>query len=219
MLPITRSMYARCRGARGAPSNSSMPSSFTCLLNSQPKMRSRVAQQIARRAVPRKRLPHLLRGPFRGRMSGDAKMQNPPPLMRQHQEHGELLEPDGRYRKKVHRNHGLHVVLQEGSPGLGGRVVAAHQVLVGDSGGGWAPSSVRTSRRLNRIELSHSDQLLYCRLTDRRAALSNRGPRRSRRRRQPSLPHGTPITPSTVTCQSACAEAEDRVVSEKSIAL
>ena len=88
--------------------------------------------------------------------------------------------------------------------------MAAHQVLVGDSGGGWAPSSVRTSRRLNRIELSHSDQLLYCRLIDRRAALSDRGPRRSRRRRQQSLPHGTQITPSTVTCQSACAEAEDR---------
>src|SRR5215471_11665040 len=42
-----------------------------------------VAQQIARRAVPRKRLPQLLRGPFRRRMSGDAKMQNAPPLMRQ----------------------------------------------------------------------------------------------------------------------------------------
>src|SRR5215471_6059456 len=42
-----------------------------------------VAQQIARRAVPQKRLPQLLRGPFRGRMSGDAKMQNAPPLMRQ----------------------------------------------------------------------------------------------------------------------------------------
>ena len=80
----------------------------------------------------------------------------------------------------------------------------------GESGGGWAPSSVRTSRRLNRIELSHSDQLLYCRWIDRRAALSDRGPRRSRRGRQQSLPHGTQITPSTVTCQSACAEAEDR---------
>src|SRR6516164_2545647 len=62
-------------------------------------------------------------------MSGDAKMQNAPPLMRQHQQHVEDLEPDGRYRKEVDRNHGLHVVLQEGSPDLGGRVVAAHQVL------------------------------------------------------------------------------------------
>jgi hypothetical protein len=31
--------------------------------------------------------------------------------------------------KKSNRNHGLHVVVKEGSPGLGGRVVAAHQVL------------------------------------------------------------------------------------------
>src|SRR6516162_10260546 len=73
-----------------------------------------IAQQIARRAVPWKRLPQLLRGPFRGWMSGDAKMQNAPPLMRQHQQHVEDLEPDGRYRKEVDRNHGLHVVLQEG---------------------------------------------------------------------------------------------------------
>src|SRR5215472_1781040 len=88
-----------------------------------------VAQQIARRAVPRKSLPQLLRGPFRGWMSGDAKMQNAPPLMRQHQEHVEHREPDGRYRKEVDRNHGLEVVLKEGSPDFGGRVVAAHQVL------------------------------------------------------------------------------------------
>ena len=42
----------------------------------------------------------------------------------------------------------------------------------GDSGGGWAPSSVRTSRRLNRW-----------RLIDRRG-LFDRGPRRSQGRRQ-----------------------------------
>ena len=78
---------------------------------------------------PTEKPPELLRGPFRGWMSGDAKMQNAPPLMRQDQQHVEHLEPDGRYRKEVDRNHGLHMVLQEGSPGLGGRVVAAHQVL------------------------------------------------------------------------------------------
>src|SRR5215472_19255772 len=49
--------------------------------------------------------------------------------MRQHQQHVEHLQPDGRYRKEVDRNHGLHVVLKVGSPGLGGRVVAANQVL------------------------------------------------------------------------------------------
>jgi hypothetical protein len=31
--------------------------------------------------------------------------------------------------KEVDGNHGLHVVVKEGSPGLGGRLVAAHQVL------------------------------------------------------------------------------------------
>jgi hypothetical protein len=31
--------------------------------------------------------------------------------------------------KKVDGNHGIHVVVQEGSPGLGGRLVSAHQIL------------------------------------------------------------------------------------------
>src|SRR5499427_10258371 len=106
-----------------------MPSSVTCSVKIATEDAVAIAQQIARRAVPRKSLSQLLCGPFRGRMSGDVKMQNAPPLMRQHQQHVEHLEPDGRYRKEVDRNHGLHVVLQEGSPGLGGRVVAAHQVL------------------------------------------------------------------------------------------
>ena len=100
--------------------------------------------------------------------------------------------------------------LAEGHARVTPRASTGRRADRGDSGGGWAPSSVPTSRRLNRVELSHSDQLLYCRWIDRRAALSDRGPRRSRRGRQQSLPHGTQITPSTVTCQSAYAEAEDR---------
>src|SRR5215469_12043165 len=46
-----------------------------------------IAQQIARRRLPGKGLSQLLNGPFGGRTSGDAKMQNAPPVMRQHQEH------------------------------------------------------------------------------------------------------------------------------------
>jgi hypothetical protein len=66
MVPITRTMYARCRGARGAPSTSSMPSSVV---------------------IPRKRLSQLLRGPFRSRMSRHREMQDPAPFVSQNHEY------------------------------------------------------------------------------------------------------------------------------------
>jgi len=56
-------------------------------------------------------------------------MQNAPPVVRQHQKHVQDLEPDREHRKEVDRNHGLHVGVQEGPQGLGGRPAAAHQVL------------------------------------------------------------------------------------------
>jgi len=40
-------------------------------------------------------------------MSGDTEMQNAPPVVRQHQEHVQDLEPDGRHRKEVDGNQGL----------------------------------------------------------------------------------------------------------------
>src|SRR5215472_5642363 len=62
-------------------------------------------------------------------MSGDTEMQNAPPVVRQHQEHVQDLEPDGRHRKEVDRSHCLHVVFKEGPPGLGRRLAATHQVF------------------------------------------------------------------------------------------
>src|SRR5215468_5752866 len=88
-----------------------------------------IAQQIARRSFPREGLPQLLSSPLCGRMSGDAKMQNAPTIMRQHQEHIQDLEPDRRHRKEVDRNQGLHVIVEECPPGLGGRVPAADHIL------------------------------------------------------------------------------------------
>lgn len=41
MLPITRSICARCQGERGADNTCSIPIAFTCSTNSWPKMRSR----------------------------------------------------------------------------------------------------------------------------------------------------------------------------------
>jgi len=60
-----------------------------------------IAQQIARRGLPRESLAQLLSSTLRGRMSGDAEMQNAPPVVRQHQEHVQDLEPDRRHGEKV----------------------------------------------------------------------------------------------------------------------
>jgi hypothetical protein len=59
-----------------------------------------IAQEITGRRLPREGLAQLLHGPFRCRTNRDAKMQNAPPLMRQHHKHIQDLEPNRGYRKK-----------------------------------------------------------------------------------------------------------------------
>jgi hypothetical protein len=78
-----------------------------------------VAQQISRRAVPRKRLPELLSRPFRSRMRRDSEMQNSAAVMRQHQKYVQDLKPNCWYRKEVNRYEILDVIVEEGFPGLG----------------------------------------------------------------------------------------------------
>jgi hypothetical protein len=56
-------------------------------------------------------------------------MQNAQPVMRQYQEHIQDLKPDGWHRKEVAGDHGLHVVVKKGWPGLRGRLLAALRVL------------------------------------------------------------------------------------------
>src|SRR5215472_8475064 len=56
-------------------------------------------------------------------------MQNAPPVVREHQEHIQDLKPDRRYRKEVDRNQGLHVIIEECPPGLGGRISAPDHIL------------------------------------------------------------------------------------------
>jgi hypothetical protein len=62
-------------------------------------------------------------------MSGDAKMQNAPTVVRKHQEHIQDLEPDRRHYKEVDGNQGLQVIVEECPPSLGGRLVATRQAL------------------------------------------------------------------------------------------
>src|SRR6516225_4884659 len=68
--------------------------------------------------MPRKRLPQLLRGPFRGGVSGHGEMQYPAAVVSQHQEYVQHLKPNGWHREEVDRYHILDVILQERPPGL-----------------------------------------------------------------------------------------------------
>src|SRR3982750_3352723 len=68
-------------------------------------------------------------GPLRGRMGGHGEVNHAPALMGQHQKHVQGLKPNGRHREEVYGNEALEMILQERSPGLGGRPSAAHQVL------------------------------------------------------------------------------------------
>jgi len=70
-----------------------------------------VAQQIPRDLLKRKRLPQLLRGPLRGRMSRYVKVHHPTPLMRQHQKHVQHLEADRGHGEEIDRDQCLGVVI------------------------------------------------------------------------------------------------------------
>src|SRR5215469_10436625 len=77
-----------------------------------------VAQQIARCTIPGKGIAKLLDRPLRCGMSSDAKLQNAPTVVCQHQEHVEHLKSERRHGEKVYRHHALDVVFQECSPRL-----------------------------------------------------------------------------------------------------
>ena len=62
-----------------------------------------IPQQITWRAVPRKCVAELLGSPRR-RMRSDAEVENPAPVVSQHQEDVQDLEPDCRHGEKVDRH-------------------------------------------------------------------------------------------------------------------
>ena len=80
-----------------------------------------ISQEIPWRGVPRESITELLGGPLGGGTGGDAEVKNPAPVVRQHQEDIQDLEPDCRYRKEIDRDHALEVILQESAPRLGRR--------------------------------------------------------------------------------------------------
>ena len=88
-----------------------------------------IAQQMTGCCIPRKGFPELLRGPLRGGMSGDSKVEDPASVVSQHQKHIQDLESDGRHRKEVDRNQSLYMIVEEGPPSLRWRLPVADHVL------------------------------------------------------------------------------------------
>src|SRR5262249_47169022 len=88
-----------------------------------------VTEQIFRRSVEGKGLPHLLRRPLCRRMGGHIEMDDPPAIVSQHQEHVQHLETNCWNGEEIDRHRGLDVILKEGLPGLRGRLALARHVL------------------------------------------------------------------------------------------
>src|SRR5216683_613801 len=88
-----------------------------------------IAEQIARDLIKRKCFAQLLCRPFRRGMRGDIKMDYPAPVMRQHQKHVQHLEADRRHGEEVDGHQVLDVIVQEGTPGLRGRLALPQHVL------------------------------------------------------------------------------------------
>lgn len=86
-------------------------------------------EQVARCAAPRERLHQLLRRPFRSGMGGDVEMEEAPPIVRQDDKDIENSKSDGRHDEEVRRDQLPHVVIKEGTPGLGWWFSLASHVL------------------------------------------------------------------------------------------
>jgi hypothetical protein len=72
---------------------------------------------------------HAVAGPLGSGMRRDTEVEDPTPIVRQHQEDIQDLEPDRRHREEVDRDHGFDVILQKGAPSLGGRPAMTYHVL------------------------------------------------------------------------------------------
>jgi hypothetical protein len=83
----------------------------------------------ARRAVPRKSFPKLLRSPLGSGMCSHREMNNAATLVCQYQEDVKDLKPDCRDGEEVYGHKGLDMVLEEGPPSLRRRFSITHEIL------------------------------------------------------------------------------------------
>ena len=77
-----------------------------------------IADEIAWRVVPRERLAELLRGPRRGRMVGDAYVNDAPALMRQNHQDEQQATRCSRHDEEVRRHDLADVIPEECPPRL-----------------------------------------------------------------------------------------------------
>lgn len=89
-----------------------------------------VPQQVLRGAIPREGLGDLLSRPVRGGILGDVKMDDPPPVMCQHEQHEEDLETHNGYGEEIDGYELAEVILQECLPSRGGRFAVANPILL-----------------------------------------------------------------------------------------
>ncbi len=88
-----------------------------------------VMQQVAGGRVPREGFGHLSGRPFRGGMRSNVEMEKAPSLVRQDDQDIENSKGDGRHHEEVRRDQLPRMVIQEGTPGLGGRFSLTSHVL------------------------------------------------------------------------------------------
>lgn len=133
-----------------------------------------IAQQTARRPVPRERLPELLSGPFCSRMCRDREVNNAPTFVCQDEEDVQDLKADRRNGKEVYGHKGLDVVVKEGSPGLRSRLTVSDQILgharLPDVDAELQKLAVNTRRSPAWVLFAHATDQIANFARDRRAA-------------------------------------------------
>src|SRR5215471_2520006 len=77
-----------------------------------------ISQQIFRCGVERKGFQHLLRGPFRRRMSRDIEMDDASAIMCENDKHEKNFKPSSVDREEVDRSQLRYVIVKERSPRL-----------------------------------------------------------------------------------------------------
>ena len=89
-----------------------------------------IAKQEALSLIEWERFNDLLRGPLRGRMSGDVEVHDMSSIMTKHDEGEKWAKGRGGYSKEVNCNDVANMVVQKGSPSRRWRLARVDSVLV-----------------------------------------------------------------------------------------
>src|ERR1022692_4510678 len=120
--PTSRSANGFCQGDRGAVRISSMPRPWTRGRNWSPKMRSRSRIMNLGAVFLGEGLDDLLGSPGRGRGVGDVEVKNAAAVVGQDEEDIQNAKRRRGNRKEIDRCQRADMVVEEGAPGLRGRL-------------------------------------------------------------------------------------------------